>query len=208
MTLGIAIPLIDRHIKHLNRLLDTIQMSTIKPNTVSISSPSNLDDIIGNKYSFDIIVTNNGRNLPTTVNRNIAANKLNTDIISFIDADDASHVFRNEFLINSFKNTNIIVHNYHKSLIYDESFIHSDIGEMNVMYDYIDTMESVGFPYSSKGHLDYSCGHVTVSKNIFNNYKFNENFLSVGEDINYLRLLMENNFKITYISNKLTNYIK
>jgi hypothetical protein len=208
MTLGIAIPVIWEDVKHLTRVLDSLQHSTKKPDKVSISSPCNLDDYIINKYDFEIIVTNNGIDLPTTKNRNIAASKLNTDIISFIDADDASHILRSEFLMTASQNSDIIVHNYHQTNTYDKDFIFSEINSRDIYYNYIDSMGEYGFPFSSKEHLPYACGHVTVTKKIFDRIKFDETWTSIGEDIMYLRSIMSNNYKITYIPYKLTNYIK
>ena len=112
MTIGIAIPSYGEHVKYLENLLDRISMSTVLPKQVSVSVSSFDGELTFKDYPFELIITNTSEFKNTSQNRNIAASKLTTDIISFIDSDDLPHIKRNEFLLDSIKQgSKIIVHN-------------------------------------------------------------------------------------------------
>ena len=79
------------------------------------------------------------------------------------------------------------------------------------MVDYIDTVFPNGFtgnktPIHGYG---YHHAHISLRKEIFQKIKYNENqeFL-YREDSIYVKDLVNNGNKISYISNKLSQYIK
>lgn len=111
-TIGVAIPCYKYHIPKLTRCLDSIEAQTIKPNKVVVlCSSSEESDIPNYKYSFPlhIVVRSDRRN--AAQNRNQAASLLDTDIISFFDADDIMHPQRIEY-IQKHGNVDIVLHSY------------------------------------------------------------------------------------------------
>jgi len=211
MTIGIAIPSYKGHMMYLNNLLNKISESTILPNQVSVSISSLEEEINLGEYPFELIVTQTSDFKNTSENRNIAASKLTTDIISFIDSDDLPHPKRNEYIINSFNfGSKIVAHNYEygqtSNNIYD-----NDIGDFEILEGYIDTFISERhFPESSKGHQSYHNGHISLLSEIFQEFKYDEDpsLYRCCEDSEYTSRLVNNGYKISYISNKLSQYIK
>lgn len=210
MTIGIAIPTYSGHLYHIHDLLDQISNSTILPTQVSVSLSSFDGDIEFNDYPFELIVTKHKESKNTSQNCNIAASKLTTDIISFFGGDDLPHIKRNEYIIESFnRGCNIIVHNYIRSDKNAKEFT-SDIGELDLFIDYIDTyISDHDFPVSSVGgKVCYANGPISISQEIFNKYKFGESSEFDGrEDTMYNSNLVKNGHKISYIKNNLMLYI-
>ena len=209
MTFGIAIPTYSGHIEYLKNLLSQISNSTVLPNQVSVSISSFGGEIFFDEYPFELIITKTQEFRNPGQNRNIAASKLNTDIISFIDGDDLPHKTRNEYLIKSFNmGAKIVVHNYEMSsnhvVVYD-----SEMNNLELLIDYIDTFISDRhFPESSKGHLSYANGHISLLKTIFDEIKYDESndLFKCCEDSEYSSRLVKNGYKISHITNKLSFY--
>jgi glycosyltransferase involved in cell wall biosynthesis len=211
LTIGIAIPVHYDHLTYLYHLLEHLNKQTKLPDTVSISiSSCPVDiDLDENKFEYPIIIHIFKEKKNAAQNRNIAASSLETDIISFIDADDIPHFQRNEIILNIFKSDlecTSIVHNYS-----------DDISEMSnpitvppiYWAKYIDTVyPDCLFPQNSKMHFNFHCAHVSILKNIFDILKYNEDwsYFRIGEDSLYLKTLVENGFLLGYIQNKLSWY--
>lgn len=211
MTIGIAIPTYKNHINNIENLLDIISKSTILPKQVSISISSINQYVFNKKYPFELIssVTNETKN--PSQNRNTAASKLQTDIISFIDGDDLPHPQRNEFLLEGFKiGSECIVHDYIKNSILNNNFFNIKYDNPNLFQKYIDTVYyDTIYPRNSLTHLDYHCAHISITKKLFDNFKFDEReSIKFQEDSYYCRTLVENNHFICYLNNKLSQYIK
>jgi glycosyltransferase involved in cell wall biosynthesis len=207
-TLGIAIPTHSKHLNSLPLLLDSISLSTVLPKQVSISVSSYDGEVILKQYPFEVILNVSKEQYNASQNRNIAASKLDTDIISFIDSDDLSHSKRNEYLIKAFDSSStIVVHNYYVNRCSDIRYVNCNIGEPDINFEYIDTLNGSGITSSKGPHRDYTNGHVTVIREIFNNYKFQENWTGWGEDVDFNRRVVEGGYKITYIGNKLSLYV-
>lgn len=209
MTLGIAIPCHSSHINFINDILDKISQSTILPNQVSISVSSYDGNIELKNYKFELIITKTIERKNACENRNIAASKLSTDIISFIDCDDIPHIKRNEYVIESFRNGAVaVVHNYLQSNNLNTSFFNSSIGETLFYKDYIDTInDNCTFAFNSSNHKDYHCAHISVKKEIFETFKYDESIGYIpGEDGEYTKRIVKNGFKISYLENKLSLY--
>jgi|694.fasta_scaffold19079_11 hypothetical protein len=214
MTLGIAIPTYSGHLHHLPLLLDTIQKSTVLPKKVSISCSSQSENIILEKeYGFEIIINTTNEYKNPSQNRNISANYLDTDIISFIDGDDLPHSQRNEFIMKSFDDSNVVavLHDYHQSININENFIYSKYDNLGLLVNYIDTVFPSGFTGNKTPNHEYAYhhAHISLRNEIFKKTKYNESqeFL-YREDSIYVRDLVTNGNKISYISNKLSQYIK
>lgn len=210
MTLGIAIPTYINHLEFLNQLLDSLEQSTVLPNQVSISISSFDGELKLKEYPFEVIITKTLTRQNVCQNRNIAASKLTTDIISFFDGDDISHIKRNEFLVESFKNgSNAVVHNYTMNRDRNSLCYKSNIGDILFYKDYIDKVfNNCPFPKSSL-HKDYACGHASFTKTLFDEFKYNESIgWFPGEDGEILKRIVSKNIPISYIENKLSHYIK
>lgn len=211
MTIGIAIPTFSGHLFHLKKLLTRISESSVLPNQVSVSISSLEDDIVLDEYPFELIVTKTSERKNPCENRNIAASKLTTDIISFIDGDDIPHVKRIEYLLEAFNmGAHAIVHNYNQDSNSDSEWYNSNLEPVNYLHEYVDTIfDHCAFAQNSTNHQDYHCAHITVKKEIFDRFQYDELIgWVVGEDAEYTRRLVNNDIKISYVFNKLSQYVK
>jgi hypothetical protein len=210
MTIGIAIPTYVGHLYNLENLLYQISKSTVLPAQVSVSISSFDGDLELNDYPFELILTKNSEFQNVSQNCNTAASKLTTDIISFFGGDDLPHIKRNEFIIKSFESgCTSVVHNYINGNKNAKEFT-EDIGEIQLMIDCIDThISDEHFPVSSKDlSLCFANGPISISKEIFNKFKYNENPLFFkSEDSVYNSNLVKNGYNISYIRNNLMIYI-
>jgi hypothetical protein len=214
MTLGIAIPTYSGHLFNIKNLLDILQNSTVKPNKVSISCSSQSENItFEGEYDFEIIVNITEEYRNPSQNRNIAGSALDTDIISFIDGDDLPHFQRNEFIMRSFKDNRVtaLLHNYHQSPFINNEFIYSKYENLNLVINYIDTVFPNGFTGSKTPNNSYGYhhAHLSIKQDLFNKFKYDENQnILYREDSIYVKELVLNGNNISYISNKLSQYIK
>ena len=211
MTLGIAIPTYVGHINLLKRLLYSISKSSVLPNQVSISISSYNGDLDFEEYPFELIITKTSERKNPSQNRNIAASKLTTDIISFIDGDDLPHNKRNEYILNSFEyGCDSVVHNYFQNSDHGSNWFETDMDKINYLHEYIDKIfPDCQFAKSSLHHQDYHCAHISVKKEIFESIKYNESSeIEYSEDSEYTKQLIKNNIKISYLSNRLSQYVK
>ena len=210
MTIGIAIPTYSGHLYNLENLLTQISKSTVLPLEVSVSISSFDGDLNLGEYPFKLIITKNSEFRNVSQNCNTAASKLNTDVISFFGGDDLPHIKRNEYILKSFKyGSDAVVHNYINAKKNITEFI-DDIGELEFYLNYIDKVsEKPLYPISSVGgEVCYANGPISVSKEIFNKFNYNESqSLFKKEDAIYNRNLIENGYKISYIKNNLMLYI-
>jgi glycosyltransferase involved in cell wall biosynthesis len=127
MRIGIAIPCYKYHIPALGRCLKAIAEQTRLPDEVVVSCSSSLaDDIPGYSlpFPFRVIVTQERKN--AAENRNIAAGFLDTDIISFFDADDIMHPQRLEAIEKAFTSVtgcDIVLHSFLYGQPVDEPWV-------------------------------------------------------------------------------------
>ena len=171
-TIGVAIPCYHGHVTILTNLLDSIEKQTRKPDMVVVSC-SGVQSVPQQKYSYPLQIVMTPDKLNTAQNRNIAASMLNTDIISFMDADDQMHFQRLEIIEKAFENDIVVfLHNY------TDGFDKPDIKYDNIVFD----INRIGL---------YPCGwmichidnpipciihnaHVSIHKTVFGFIKYNE----------------------------------
>ena len=117
-------------------------------------------------FSFKIIYHLTYKN--AAENRNIAISYLtDMDYITFIDADDTSHPQRNEYIMEAMKTSDVVVHNYLPTKEMDENFLKEKYESPLILQDYIDeTLEDCKYPVSSNEHKPYTCGHLSIKKNL------------------------------------------
>jgi glycosyltransferase involved in cell wall biosynthesis len=211
-TFGIGIPCHKKHLSVLPELLNSIQNSTILPDEVCISISSINEQIQLNSYTFRVTVISTSEHKNVSQNRNIVADMLQTEIISFIDSDDFSHPKRNEYLLEAFNTNNcaVVVHNFHKTLNRQDEFLKTDLEKLDLYPECIDTFQPhiLPWPVSQEyGNIVYHNGHVTLYKNIFNQFRYNEHWREIGEDCDLNARIVTSGIKISYIKNKLSMYI-
>jgi glycosyltransferase involved in cell wall biosynthesis len=178
-TLGVAIPCYHGHISILKNLLDSIQKQTRKPDMVVISCSGATDSDIPytqEQYSFSLRIITNPNKLNAAQNRNIAATalyRLNTDIISFVDADDQIHFQRLEIIEKAFIENNIVLllHNFiigydMNDTQYDK--IVFDINKIGIQAD------GNGTVHITKPSSNIANGHCTIDKNVLKTIKWRE----------------------------------
>jgi hypothetical protein len=218
MTIGIAIPTYIKHINKLKNLLDNIQLSTIKPDKVSVSCSSHIGQPINYEgYNFELIINYYNEYKNPSSNRNSAARFLDTDIISFIDGDDIPHPQRIEYILESFINNkcSALLHNYKLSNNIDTDFLNRKYDKAIYLNEYVNTAgienypHVIPYPYSDIYHLPYQNAHISVLKSVFDIYQYDENeLIKYKEDSEYSNRLVKNGINISYILNPLSLYIK
>lgn len=207
-SIGIAIPCYEPHHNYLRQLLDSIANQTQKPNKVVISCSS---------WPYDGRVDTEYKGIPLTIlywsrvivqaeNRNLAASELDTDYISFFDADDLMHPRRIEYILKAFERSgcHAIVHNYQRvqrplTVVFEDTD-ELILSENEVVKDPNAIGVSVGFPIHH--------AHITVSKKVFEEFKFDENpYMYRIEDSLYAATLVNHGIQIKYIVNKLSQFM-
>ncbi len=189
VTIGVAIPCYHGHIQHLKYTLDSIENQTRKPDMVVVScsgvssTPYNQSD-----YTFPVQFITTENKQSASKNRNVAASYLDTDIISFFDADDQMHPQRLEVIERAFKENDIVLflHNFIREpttphVLYDISSTTFDIGKIGI--------HSWGFgalhldnPLFNNSTLDIHNGHSSVTRTLFDTIKFNESPSCYGKE--------------------------
>jgi glycosyltransferase involved in cell wall biosynthesis len=115
MSIGVAIPCYKPHIPKLYALFDSINKQTVLPKKVVVScsscTPHDLPVFPKYNFEYNIIIHPDRKN--AAQNRNIAISELDTDIITFIDADDVMLPRRLEAIQKAYnQGAKLIVHNY------------------------------------------------------------------------------------------------
>ncbi len=173
MRIGVAIPCYRRHLNCLQRLLDSLEFQTRKPDYVSVSCSSCKEEDLNSirtDYTFPVKIQYHQSRKNAAENRNLAANVLDTDTISFIDADDLMHPQRLQAICIAFENNNI------------EFVLHSYNSENDFkMFDEIEILESELIPDENESSLNLKCrdypiqhAHISIRKHCLENVKFNE----------------------------------
>lgn len=214
VSLGIGIPVYYPHHIYINTLLETISKSSLLPTQVclSISSCPSDDHVpIYHDYPFPILIYQTKDPKNSSENRNILAQMLETDIISFMDADDIPHIDRNKILMNCFQDETIhaIVHDYMLTKNRNHPFIYTPINYPIVYKHYINTVKPYCvYAVNNDKHFDYHAGHITIRKSVFQKHQYIEDWSLVAwkEDSIYTTQLVRDNIFITYIHEKLSLY--
>ena len=214
MTLGYAIPSCKSYLNYTYRVLEQIDNSTIVPDEVVVSiSDTEIDIPLREDFNFPIKWIRNPNSEEGCTNRNIAAENLTTDIITFMDCDDLVHPQRNEFILKAFnQGAETLVHSYvlgdrelQSDLKKNKRFLDNKHKECVILREYL---TSFGAPIGPQNDIDknvhYHNAHVSVTKDIFSTLKYEVHPFC---DSYYTRKLVENGHKIWYIPNELSYYI-
>jgi glycosyltransferase involved in cell wall biosynthesis len=185
-TIGIAIPCYIGHIDKLKILLKCIEDQTVLPAKVVVSCSSSRPedlDINESDYCYPLKVITHEQKLNAAQNRNIAASHLDTDIISFFDADDIMHVQRNQCIIDGF-NTHLdavaLIHGYitNSETLEMETYNTFTDFYKNIFYIKDDIQVLPREPFLPRlfniVNLKLATGPCSIKKSVFREIKWNE----------------------------------
>jgi glycosyltransferase involved in cell wall biosynthesis len=187
LTIGIAIPCYKGHIHVLPNLLDSIEQQTRKPDMVIIRCSSSTSEDIPyslSHYSFPVRILFHSEKQNAAENRNVAWRQLNTDIITFVDADDIIHPQKLEIIENCFQNHHVKILMHGLELDPGVPFQH-----YHAPYHF-DINRLVRCPWGSTSHLDQTPSTVfhfhnaqsSVHKSVFNYVQFDESPSNFGRE--------------------------
>lgn len=212
MSFGVAIPTYVKHLPLLEFLLDNIMTSTVKPDRISVSCSSfheeKTDEFELN--SVPVVVQYTMDELNPSQNRNRAASRLNTDLISFIDGDDLIHPKRIEYVKSVFSDhpeVEAIYHSYEPKKLSEKNDPFQEIENPSLLLNET-TIDPIHLGiYVLGNHIQHA--HVTLRKSVFDRFQFDENpsckFL---EDSLYARQLVLNGVNVAYLANPLSRYVR
>jgi hypothetical protein len=207
MSIGIAIPACKSYIHYLESLLRNISEQTIIPDEIAISI-SDIDIYKPkNDYGLNLIIKSFPESKNGAQNRNIAANLLNTDVISFFDCDDLMHPQRTEFLLHSFKDDNVeaVVHDYETEKYIFDNLIGNPYNQPNLEFNVINTIyEDLLYPSDVTKNKRFHNAHVSVRRKIFDILKYDEHFWAPDSLFN--KEIVKHGYNISLLKNKLSFY--
>lgn len=209
MTIGVAIPCVEKHIIHLTNLFDSIEAQTVKPDQVIVSCSSVSEPVkIAKTYSFPLKIISNAEPKNSSQNRNIAASHLSTDYVSFFDADDIMYPQRIEFItrvIDTY-HSDIIIHNFdvkkpEVTPLYDELLLLTD----SLVASHTGCLAHKKIPENIYG---IHHGQVTVVRSIWESMKFPEDKEYIGKEDSIFcsRIVATPSIKNCYILQPLSFY--
>jgi glycosyltransferase involved in cell wall biosynthesis len=213
MRIGVAIPCYKNHIFPLVRCLDSIEAQTVNPDQVVVSCSScTPDDLPELKYSFPLRVVTTEERKNAAQNRNIAAAALDTEIISFFDADDEMHPQRLEAIRDAFisyRPCDIVLHSF---LIGEEELTREYIRytTFDKRYDTLRRSPTGCAVHAPDWSARIAHGYVSVSKFVASRIQFKEDPGSeFREDALFCGdVLAMTGVRSVYLSNPLGRYYR
>ena len=210
LTIGVAICCYKGHLPHLKRLFDSIERQTRKPDQVVISCSSTaLEDVVYRRsmYSFPFTFVIHKGKKNAAQNRNTAAELLNTDIVSFFDADDIMHPQRLSVIVDCFEqqDTQIVLHNIELGTSIDFTMFRN-------MYVYLNQLDRCewGSTILRYPAVEYPIanGHVSVRRTVLFHTRFEESAEFQGrEDTKFSTdVITRHPFQTAYCQNVLSRY--
>jgi len=225
LSLGVVIPCYSGHLKYLTRCLQSIQDSTLHPDIVAISFSSTTPDKIPSlsQFSFKIVTTITSDHKNAAQNRNLAANLIDTDILTFFDADDEIHPQRLEIISKFFRNYPSYDAFYHNYIYLKNSGKTGSYIPVNIDRDWnalvhVDILQkdpnAIGLmvnPEYARSHsifdMAFAHGHVSVTNRLFIQHKFPDDKNSLGkEDSVYAADIIKEGYKIGHCPHPLSKY--
>lgn len=221
MKISVVIPIFPPHVNFLEDSIKSLEKQTYKPDEIIIAlSETNLEqsnEIINNiKSDLNIIM------LPTTEkqyagqNRNRGALIAKNEIICFIDVDDESHPQKLEIVKHIFEkyDPNMFIHRF----LEKKEFTLYNIDDIEIVDSSVIFNDTFGNPPDRKhvipgGSDKQICvgtqdrihhGHVSVNKRIFNEVKYNDDFM--GQDAEFCRSVLWKYNNTLYSSLELVNF--
>lgn len=212
-SIGIAIPCYEPHHVYIRQVLDSIANQTQKPNKVVISCSSwPYDGRVDTEYKgIPLTILYWARRIVQAENRNLAASELNTDYISFFDADDLMHPRRIEYILKAFDEAkcDVIVHDYQYTMRNsDDPFIEYDALDITQRIVIKNPIQPGCMLDDENQYQPFHHAHLTVKKYVFDMIRYPEDdcYYRV-EDSVYLAMLLGTGFCIRHVGNKLSQYM-
>lgn len=207
MQIGVAIPCYIGHVEQLQVLLDSIAAQTRLPDKVVVSCSSTADmPSEFAKYEFDLQIVCDPYVKNPSQNRNIAARHLDTDIITFFDADDVMHPQRLEFVEQAFLGgADIVLHNFES-----EQAQFSLYDSCNISYNCLCQCASGCIRHIIwNAHDRIHHAQVSVKREIFDQVQFDEGPTGIGKEdcVFCWSAFALPNITNAYIQNKLSLYL-
>jgi len=214
MRIGVCIPCYKLHIPFLKHCLDSIENQTRKPDIVSISISEEQQMPILPTYSFPVKIVCSAEKQCEGKNRNIATANIDTDIVTFFDADDIMHESRIEVIGKHFEESDIdgFIHNHKKcaAVQYRTRQMNRIDWEpiTNVLYkdgftaskDYI--CGRILSPYGESTNGNFSC-----RRKVWEDMQYAINY-GPGVDCEYIYNVFKKGYNLGYCPDKLTYYIR
>ena len=213
MRLGVCIPCHKPYLIYLEKCLESIENQTRKPDIVSISiSEVELAPILP-VFSFPVEITVSSDKLCQGKNRNLAASKIDVDILTFFDSDDIMHKQRLELIEKAFeKGLDGFLHNNKECLSrqYRNRSLNNYFWESvtNEVYtDGFSTTKDAICGRISSIHGNITNGHFSCKKAVWKALTYPEMY-GLGEDSHYVYEVYNAGYKIGYSPDKLSYYIR
>jgi len=206
MKIGIAIPCFIKHIERCYELLDSINQQTRLPDQVVVScSSSTPENFVQEKYRFPLLVIITEERKNAAQNRNIAASQLETDIITFFDADDRMHPQRLEVIEKAFQQTaDIVLHSFFLDKECEQEF--PLITTPQILKNVLSKCASGCIKYDYVQRIHH--GQVSVTQSVFKAVQFPEELTyETREDCVFCtRVFSLPNIQTCYIAHPLSKY--
>lgn len=207
-TIGLAIPCYNKHIPNLLQLLDSIEAQTRKPDVVSISCSSTSEGEFPSlrDYGFAVLVSTTPERRNAAQNRNIAAGRLDTELISFFDADDTMHPQRIEGIMVAFSEPcDIVVHSFYQA--FESLTPYPRIERFTILRNELRQCPSKCIYLENRSHVHHS--QSTVRKEIFEQIRYSEEkeYEAREDSVFCHRVLSLPGVQTGYIAHPLSKYI-
>lgn len=195
LRISVCVPCVPRHVDSLSDLIGSVRKQTRLPDEfiIALSETSDeeakkLEEELSNS-DFNVIIIPKSTQAFAGENRNRAAAKSTSDLISFIDSDDLMHPRRLEIIEKVYK------------MYKPKSIVHffQEEGEVeNVIFDQTKVEDGKVLRQANKDkatpHLrqfpKLHHGHITVQRDVFNDIQQSED-MRVGEDSIFLRKILD-----------------
>ena len=185
-----SIPVVYRHLKHLECAVDSILTQTLLPSEIIIiiseySQNESSDDLLKKienrikQKNIKVIIKTFSEKQYAGENREIAYNLCTADVIIFQDCDDIAHKQRNEILLK--------VHESTKS----PHILHGWTADVNAQFRYIDINNLKISHKINKGGINTHNGAIFIDKSFHGNIEFPN--LMKGQDLNLTNQLLTSN---------------
>ena len=187
-TIDLGIPCVDKDIDDLQKLLDSIQYQTKKPNRVIVSmyTSRNID-------CDECLFIRQNKKSNAAGNRNAIIKASNATYITFMDCDDTMHDRRTEIMFDAMQNQDIGWHNYNSKSA-------SVPAEIDYVYDLgiKNGLVNSGF--------DVAHGHVTIRRG--STLFFDESpAFTRGQDAKFARDMINAGARSVFVNAKLIRYV-
>jgi len=213
MRIGVCIPCYKNHIQYIQKCLESIENQTRKPDIVSISISEVDEPPILPSFSFPIEISITTEKQCQARNRNIAASKIEVDILTFFDADDIMHPNRLASIEAAF-NQGIDGFLHYNKQCNSNQYRSRPIS--NILWEQIENkLYTDGFSLSKDnicGRIESKYGgstngHFSCKQSVWKSLPFPEGY-GLGEDSEYVYRIFSQGYKLGYTPDKLSYYIR